>query len=248
MSTCARRPSSLSITARIWRYSGSGALMMSELVVGSAWMMPPVDGWLASLLPLLPWPVPRPELPRPPALPLALVLLPRPLVWPRPDAPVRVRPPDRLPVPVPPPLLVPLPPALPSAARRVVASFTASAFFRYTTWMLPLAAELPGAAGWSSLATNERTSATRAGLAARTISALLRGSASSVVLNELSVCPWATPCAVPVAVALPPSIRRDTSGARSVAMACCSGITSTSLALETSMAATMRARRCRLSA
>ena len=47
--TCARRPSSLSITARIWRYCGSGAVMMSELVVGSAWIWPPVEGWLALL-------------------------------------------------------------------------------------------------------------------------------------------------------------------------------------------------------
>src|SRR6185312_13931905 len=43
-STSARRPSSLSITARNWRYSGGGAVMMSELVAGSAWICPPVDG------------------------------------------------------------------------------------------------------------------------------------------------------------------------------------------------------------
>ncbi len=112
--------------------------------------------------------------------------------------------------------------------------------------MLPLAALEPGAAGWSSLATSERTRATRAGLAARTTMALLRGSASSVVLKDVSV--W--PCAAAGAAALaePPSIRRATSGTRSVATACCSGMTSTSLALDTSMAATMRARRCRLSA
>ena len=53
----------------------------------------------------------------------------------------------------------------------------------------------------------------------------------------------------PAVAAVPaPSTRRETSGARSAATACCSGITSTSLALDTSMAATMRARRCRLSA
>jgi hypothetical protein len=44
--TWARRWSSLSITARSWRYCGSGAVMMSELVAGSAWICPPVDGWL----------------------------------------------------------------------------------------------------------------------------------------------------------------------------------------------------------
>ena len=43
--TCARRESRRSITARICRYCGSGAVMMSELVAGSAWIWPPVDGW-----------------------------------------------------------------------------------------------------------------------------------------------------------------------------------------------------------
>ena len=66
-----------------------------------------------------------------------------------------------------------------TAARKVAASLVASAFFRYTTWMLPLGALLPG---WSSLSIKARTSAKRAGLAARTIKALLRGSASKVVL------------------------------------------------------------------
>jgi hypothetical protein len=47
-STCARRPSSWSITARSCRYCGSGAVMISELVAGSAWICPPVDGWLRS--------------------------------------------------------------------------------------------------------------------------------------------------------------------------------------------------------
>jgi hypothetical protein len=60
-STCARRPSSLSITARNWRYCGSGAVMMSELVVGSAWICPPVEGWLAGAALLLA-PAPRPLL------------------------------------------------------------------------------------------------------------------------------------------------------------------------------------------
>jgi hypothetical protein len=36
MNTCARRASSLSITARSCRYWGSGAVMMSELVAASA--------------------------------------------------------------------------------------------------------------------------------------------------------------------------------------------------------------------
>lgn len=86
--------------------------------------------------------------------------------------------------------------------------------------------------------------ATRAGLAARRISELLRGSASSVVLNEVSAWPWAAAGAAP----LPPSMRRATRGARSTARALRSGMISTSLALETSIAAMMRPRRCRLSA
>lgn len=111
------------------------------------------------------------------------------------------------------------------AARSVVASFTASAFLRYTTWMLP---EACAAVGWSSLATSDRTSASRAGLAARTTSALLRGSAITWVRNEVSAT-WpgaAASGSVPL-----PSIKRATSGARSTASACLSGSTSTSVAL-----------------
>ena len=33
------------MTARIWRYCGSAAVMISELVAGSAWIWPPVEGW-----------------------------------------------------------------------------------------------------------------------------------------------------------------------------------------------------------
>ena len=239
------------MTARNWRYCGSGAEMMSELVVGSAWICPPVDGWFRPEEFRLPALLPRP----PPLEPLpVLEPPPKPLLFMPPPLLVCVRPPLDA-APWLPPCAPPAPPAvLPQdaaiAARSVAASFTASAFLRYTTWMLPVAALLPGAAGWSSRATSERTRASRAGLAARTISALLRGSGTSVVLNPVSV--WPTPgAAAPAAgvAALPvPSIRRDTSGASSLASACCSGITSTSLALDTSMAATMRPRRARLSA
>ena len=114
--------------------------------------------------------------------------------------------------------------------------------------MLPLAALLPGVGAWSSLCTRARTWASRAGLAARRMSELLFGSASSVVLNEVSVCPCAPGAAAGAPGGVLPSIRRATSGARSVATALRSGITSTSLAFETSMAATMRASRARLSA
>ena len=100
------------------------------------------------------------------------------------------------------------------AARKVVASLVASAFFRYTTWMLPLAAPAPVALGWSSWSTKLRTRASRAGLAARTMSALVRTSGMTVVLNAVSVWPWAAGAA-----AAPDSIRRCTMGARSPAMA-----------------------------
>ena len=100
------------------------------------------------------------------------------------------------------------------AARKVVASLVASAFFRYTTWMLPLAAPAPVALGWSSWSTKLRTRASRAGLAARTMSELVRTSGMTVVLKALSVWPWAAG-----AEAAPESIRRCTMGARSPAMA-----------------------------
>ena len=176
-STCARRPSSLSITARSWRYWGSGAVMMSELVVGSAWICPPVEGWLLlALLEPPPAPMPRPPLPPSPAL--LLELLADAVLD---DAAEVASPPE----PEVPAAAAPLPPPVADmAARSVVASLVASAFLRYTTWMLPLAALLPGAGAWSSWATRARTWATRAGLAARRISELLRGSAISVVLNE----------------------------------------------------------------
>src|SRR5687768_7353679 len=51
------------------------------------------------------------------------------------------------------------PPPIPSSVR---ASRVASAFFRYTTWMLPGTAD-----GWSSFAISPRTRLERAGLVAR---------------------------------------------------------------------------------
>src|SRR5262245_25861364 len=55
-------------------------------------------------------------------------------------------------------------------ARSVCATRTASAFFRYTTWMLPA---VP--VGTSSCCTIACTRATRAGLSERTIRLLVRG-------------------------------------------------------------------------
>ena len=68
--------------------------------------------------------------------------------------------------------------------------------------------------------------ASRAGLAARTISELLRGSASTVARTPPRRPAPRRP-APPAAP--PPSTRRCTSGAMSAATACCSGITSTSV-------------------
>ena len=102
--------------------TGSGALMMSELVAGSAWICPPVDGWARLLLPKLPEaPVPRPALP---VLVLSRLLLAgvgvlllalEPLLAPG--------------------LLLPEDPGVPAiaearAARKVMASLVASAFLR----------------------------------------------------------------------------------------------------------------------
>ena len=75
---------------------------------------------------------------------------------------------------------------------------------------------------------------------------LQRGSATSVVLYKVSAT---APCwgawAGPEGAA---SSNRSTSGARSTAIACCSGMTSASEALDTSSEAMMRPRRCKLSA
>src|SRR5450830_1094199 len=117
-STWARRPSSRSMTSRNCRYCGSGAEMISELVAGSAWICPPVEGW--ALLPkLLDTPLPKVLVVPVVVLPVALLGVPRLLL-------------DRgLPVlPVSEPVLLAPPLAATRAARKVVASLVASAFFR----------------------------------------------------------------------------------------------------------------------
>ncbi len=86
-----------------------------------------------------------------------------------------------------------------------------------------------------------RTLARRAGLAARTISVLLRASASTDTLAPVAGRPG-TPAAGP------PSPSFCTSAARSLAMACCSGTTSTSVAVGWSSAAMILPMRVRLSA
>jgi hypothetical protein len=112
--------------------------------------------------------------------------------------------------------------------------------------MLPAAPLLLSAAGRSSLSTSERTRLTRAGLAARRMSELLRGSAISVVRNDASAAPGAA--AAPGAPEPPPSMSRCTSGTMSVAIECLSWMTSMSDALGTSSEAMMRASRRMLSA
>ena len=93
--------------ARSWRYCGSGAVMTSELVAGSAWICPPVEGWLLALV--LPAPMPIAAL-RPAVLVLAaLAVLAAGL----------------LAAAAPPPA-----PLAAIAARSVVASCVASAFFK----------------------------------------------------------------------------------------------------------------------
>ena len=84
----------------------------------------------------------------------------------------------------------------------------------------------------------------RAELAARKMSELLRASANTVVLKVASV--WPAAGAAPLAA--PESSRRCKMGTKSVAKAFLSGMTSTPVALATSSAAMMRAKRCRLSA
>ena len=100
------------------------------------------------------------------------------------------------------------------------------------------------AVGWSSFSISERTRFRRAAFDARTMIVLLRGSATMVVRNDVSVWPWPATATG----AAPDSISRATSGAMSDASALRSGMISTSVALEMSRAAMIRPSRCRLSA
>ena len=117
--------------------------------------------------------------------------------------------------------------------------------------MLPLLPSSCVAEGRSSCWISPLICASLAGLAARTMMELLRGSGMSVVgktpLPALA-CTAMLPLPGAAGMALPPaSARRSTSGARSAATACLSGTTSTPVALEMSSAAMMRPMRCRLS-
>jgi hypothetical protein len=174
--TCARRASSLSITARSWRYCGSGAVMMSELVAGSAWICPPVEGWLLALLEC------RRACPglRRPARPAGLA----DAVW-----TTRRRPPE--------PEVAAAPLGLVGRHGRMARAAWRPAWWRRRSSGTPHGCcrwpRCCRTGGWSSLSTSARTRATRAGLAARRIRVLLRGSAISVVLNEVSLWPGPPP-------------------------------------------------------
>src|ERR1700748_2794482 len=108
------------MTWRIWRYTGSGAVMISEFVAGSACTWPPVDGRADAATGV----VDCAEARLLPAVPVGAlgfcVAVVRPSAVAEPPVP---------PVGLPP--LAPLP-ALPAeiAARSSSATFTASAFFR----------------------------------------------------------------------------------------------------------------------
>ena len=106
--------------------------------------------------------------------------------------------------------------------------------------MLP--AGPPSGIGLSSLSISDLAAAMRAGLAARMISELLRGS------TRIEVAELCMPAGAGATGAVVPSESFCTIGASSAARACLSVTTSTSEAAGWSSAAMILARRCRLSA
>jgi hypothetical protein len=126
----------------------------------------------------------------------------------------------------------------PRIARSVCATRTASAFLRYTTWMLPAAP-----VGTSSCCTIACTRAMRAGLSERTIKLFVRGSGATMVRMRGSIGTAACPGA-----AWPSARIRFTVSASSAAPAKRSGITTGSPPPGRSIASMMRAMRLRLSA
>src|ERR1700744_5849938 len=116
--TCARGTSSWSMTWRIWRYTGSEAVMISELVAGSAWIWPPVDGRADAATGVVDC-ADAPLVPDVPVGALGFCAAVRPSAVAEPPVPL---------VGLPPLLPLPLPVAV-TAARSSSATFTASAFF-----------------------------------------------------------------------------------------------------------------------
>jgi hypothetical protein len=145
---------------RTWRYSGSAAVMINELVAGSAWMKPPVETWAAPVTGAVDcgdWVLP------------GVSGEPGEGCWAGVNVGVE-------------PVVAPEAPPLPlpgKAARSTVARRTASAFFKCTTHMPPPALV---ALGRSSLAMVALMTASRAAFGARISNELLRGSASTAVL------------------------------------------------------------------
>jgi hypothetical protein len=194
--------------ARTWRYSGSGAVMISELVAGSAWMKPPVDGWADALPPARRWPAAR--------LPSAGA----PVPW----GCVAVNG-CRCPTEPPPPA---------AACRRCPKGraqhrwpAVASAFFRCTTHMPPAG---PWPLGRSELGDQWRARWPAGRVGGAHDQRVAARSASTVVLPPPP--PWPGTAGADAAFG-----QRCTSGARSLATACCSGTISMSVAAGWSSAA-----------
>src|SRR5580765_4710101 len=156
--------------------------MISELVDGSAWMKPPVDGPAEAVIGAAAWDEMALAVPAAPAglAGCGVVVEPVPVAPPPPEPELK-------------------------AARSTCASLVASAFFRCTTQMLPLVAEPCG--GRSSLAISERTLAILLGLALRTISELLRVSTRIDGAEVPRFCAPGVAAAGP-----PLSVRRCSSG------------------------------------
>ena len=126
------------------------------------------------------------------------------------------------------------------AARSTAASLVASAFFRYTTQMLPEARRALQSAGPAARPASGCWPARRVGGA--------HEQRVAARIGHHRAAPAPPPAGTPGTAPPPESARRCTIGARSAATACCSGITSTSPAAGVSIAAMILPMRCRLSA
>jgi hypothetical protein len=194
--TCARRTSRRSMIARRLLYSGSGPMTMSALFAVSAWMVRPPGSVVAAFdTPVKGFAADGGGvgcaapcgMPAPVAAAASVFPMADGCVV---DAGVSA-PPDM-------------------SARSVCATRAASAFFRYTMNMLP-----PGRPGVSSCSIRAFTRAARAELSERSMTLLLRGSATMVTRCCTSEAWPAAAAAVPASA---PS-RRLTSGTRSSAEA-----------------------------
>ena len=149
--------------------------MMRELVAVSACICPPVVGVLLALKPpRVGAPEDEPPAYWPPLMVLVVLILGAPELT---VAGAALEPPR--------PAVVPaFLESAASAALKVPASFVASAFFKYTTWILPLARSLLGR---SSFSISKRACMSLAEFAALRMMELLLGSAKIVVLYAVSL-------------------------------------------------------------